>query len=389
LSVDEHLLEESAEELFEDAPCGYLTTDLGGRLVKVNRTFEAWTGRARQQLLAGARFQELLSAGGRIYYETHVAPLLQMQGWVREIAVEIVRADGTRLPVLVNAALRRDASGVPRAIRTTLFDASDRRRYEQELVRARDRERDIAARLQRSLLDGALPRDDRIDLGFTYLPADAGLQVGGDWYDAFWVDEDAIGVVMGDVVGRGIDAAATMGQLRSAIRALASTRLEPGALLEALDRYADRHDVGHMATVAYARVDLVRGTMCVACAGHMPPAIVGPEGAPRFVSGGRSAPLAAYFEPTTRPQTEVALPSGSLVVLFTDGLVERPDRSLMDGLDAVLAELSARRDLAAQPLADELTRAMLADRRTKDDVCVVAVRRSDDRAARRDEPPGS
>jgi serine/threonine-protein kinase RsbW len=259
-------------------------------------------------------------------------------------------------------------------IRTTVFDATDRRRYEQELVRARDRERDIAVKLQRSLLDGVLPQDDRFQLGVTYKPADERLDVGGDWYDAFWVGEDAIGVVVGDVVGRGIAAAATMGQLRSAIRALASTGLEPGPLLDSLDGYVRRHEVGQMATVAYAKIDLLAGTMRVACAGHMPPAVTGRGRAPWFVLDGRSAPLDAYSNPIVRPQAEVVLPEEALLVLFTDGLVERVDRHLGDRLDAVLGALDARHDIPAQQLADDLTDAMLADRHTKDDVCVVALR---------------
>jgi serine/threonine-protein kinase RsbW len=259
-------------------------------------------------------------------------------------------------------------------IRTTVFDATDRRRYEQELMRARDREHEIAAKLQRSLLDGVLPQDDRFQLGVTYQPSDERLDIGGDWYDAFWVGDDTIGVVVGDVVGRGIAAAATMGQLRSAIRALASTGLEPGALLDSLDGYVRRHEVGQMATVAYAEIDLLAGTMRVARAGHMPPVVTSPGQAPRLVLDGSSAPLDAYNNPIARPHAEVALPDESLLVLFTDGLIERGDRPLSDGLDAMLGALDVRRDDAAQQLADDLTHAMLADRRTRDDVCVVAVR---------------
>jgi PAS domain S-box-containing protein len=375
VSAGDDVLADSVEELFEDAPCGYLTTDPTGRIARVNRTFERWTGLTREELLGGRRFPDLLGPGGRIYYETHYAPLLHMQGWVREIAVEIVAADGTRLPALVNAVLHRGADGAPRAIRAVVFEASDRRRYEQELLRAREREHDIAALLQRSLLAGALPEDDRLDLGVSYAPAVEGLEVGGDWYDAFWIDERSVGLVVGDVVGRGLQAATAMGQLRSAVRALASTGLGPGALLEALDRFAQRHDVGQIATVAYAELDLADGRLRLASAGHMPAAIAQPDGSARFVLDGRSAPLAAYLEPTARPQAELALPAGATVVLFTDGLIERSDRPLTDGLDALLAEVGARHELATQSLADHLARAMLVDRRTKDDVCVLVARR--------------
>ncbi|HEV7784160.1 MAG TPA: PAS domain-containing protein, partial [Thermoanaerobaculia bacterium] len=90
------LFEESAEDLYEHAPCGYLSTLPGGIIVKVNQTFLTWTGYERRDLVGRKRFQELLTPGGRIYHETHYAPLLQMQGSVREIAVEVIRADGRR-----------------------------------------------------------------------------------------------------------------------------------------------------------------------------------------------------------------------------------------------------------------------------------------------------
>jgi PAS domain S-box-containing protein len=141
------LLEESAEDLFEDAPCGYIATLLDGTIVRINRTFESWTGYTREDLLAGTRFQDLLSPGGRIYHETHYAPLLQMQGSVQEIAVEIMRADGSRLPALLNSVVRCDDAGRPQLIRTTVLDASDRRRYEEELLHARRREQEIAQQL--------------------------------------------------------------------------------------------------------------------------------------------------------------------------------------------------------------------------------------------------
>ena len=182
-------------------------------------------------------------------------------------------------------------------IRTTVFDATDRRRYEQELLQARRREQEVALELQRSLLAGALPAAPGLEIGVAYRPADSGLEVGGDWYDAFWLEPgETLGIVVGDVVGRGIGAAATMGQLRSAVRALASTGLEPGRLLEALDAYAaaprGRPDGDVVVRGDRAR----RGAMRYACAGHPPPVIVEPGRAPRFASDGplypaRRAPL--------------------------------------------------------------------------------------------------
>jgi PAS domain S-box-containing protein len=134
---DDALLEESAEDLYEHAPCGYLSTLPDGTIVRVNQTFLDWTGAAREVLLAGTKFQTLLTIGSRIYYETHYAPLLRMQGFVNEIAFEVVRQDQRILPVLVNSRQKRDTDGTPLFNRITLFDSTDRRRYERELLLAR------------------------------------------------------------------------------------------------------------------------------------------------------------------------------------------------------------------------------------------------------------
>lgn len=142
--VDEAILDESAEDLYEHAPCGYLSTLPDGTIVRANQTLLDWTGHTREDLLAGGKFQTLLTIGSKIYYETHYAPLLRMQGFANEIAFEIVRKDGRVLPVLVNSAQRRDEDGTPLFNRITLFDSSDRRRYERELLLARRKAEQIA-----------------------------------------------------------------------------------------------------------------------------------------------------------------------------------------------------------------------------------------------------
>lgn len=120
-----------------------------GTMVKVNSTFIRWTGYDRGALL-GQRFPDVLTVGGQIFHETHVAPLLRMQGFIREIALEVRRADGTRLPVLVNAALRTAPAGTE-IVRLTVFDATDRRSSERELLRARQRAEEAAAARPRLL----------------------------------------------------------------------------------------------------------------------------------------------------------------------------------------------------------------------------------------------
>lgn len=376
MSTHDELLEDTAEDLFEEAPCGYLTTELDGRIVKVNRTFEAWTHYDREELLGIKRLQDLLAPGSQIYHDTHYHPLLLMQGTVREIAVEFVRADGTRLPALINSVLRADREGEPRVIRTTVFDATDRRRYEQELLSARHEEHEIAQSLQRSLLAGELPRAEGFELDVLYRSGVEGLEVGGDWFDAFWlVEGSVVALTVGDVVGRGIQAAATMGQLRSAVRALATTQASPAEVLDALDEYAHRHGVGKMATVVYAQLDLHDGRVDFACAGHPPPLVVPAEGEVAFAWEGRSMPLEAHIgERSPRPSGITMLPPGASLVLYTDGLVETRQRSIQEGMDELRERAVAHR---AEPIS-VFTSALVDGLHTSehaDDTCVLVARR--------------
>ncbi len=138
------LPQESTEELYEHAPCGYLSTLPDGTIVRANNTFFEWTAHASEAVIARIRFQTMLTVGSRIYYETHYAPLLRMQGFVNEVALDVVRADGRVLPVLVNSRQKRDANGAPLFNRITLFDATDRRRYERELLLARRKAERVA-----------------------------------------------------------------------------------------------------------------------------------------------------------------------------------------------------------------------------------------------------
>ncbi|TAV72559.1 PAS domain-containing sensor histidine kinase [Rhizobium leguminosarum] len=127
---------EDLEDLYENAPCGYLSLQPDGRIVKVNRTLQTWIGIPAEQLL-GKRLHDLLNTSGRIFYETHFAPLLRMQGFFNEVALDLVTADGRKLPVLANAMERRSEDGALLFTRVTMFQAAERRRYERELVEAR------------------------------------------------------------------------------------------------------------------------------------------------------------------------------------------------------------------------------------------------------------
>jgi PAS domain S-box-containing protein len=143
--ADDAALAASLEELYEDAPCGYLFTRPDGAIARVNRTFLAWTGYAREELLAPRRFQDLLTVPGKIFYENQYAPLLLLRGAVREVAFDLVRPGRAPLPVLVNAVLKSTPAGHPALIASTIFDATERRAYERELLLARRRAEELAA----------------------------------------------------------------------------------------------------------------------------------------------------------------------------------------------------------------------------------------------------
>jgi len=183
------LLEDSAEDLYENAPCGYLSTLLDGQIARINTTLLTWLGYRRDQLVGRRYLSDLLTVGGRIYYETHLAPLVSMQGEVRGVALDLQAADGARLPVLITSVVKTDASGEPILVRTTVFDARDRRAYERELLRARHeaegeraRLQQLVATLQQSLLPPALPVMPGLDAAAHYQIASPD-EVGGDFYD--------------------------------------------------------------------------------------------------------------------------------------------------------------------------------------------------------------
>lgn len=143
--MNDDLLRETLLDLYEQVPCGHIFTLPDGAIIRVNETFLAWTGYPREALVSTMRFQDLLTVPGKIFYENQYDPLLRMQGFVNEVAFDLVRQDRSRLPVLVNSIQRSDDTGRPVLVASTVFDATHRRRYEQELLLARRQNEHLAA----------------------------------------------------------------------------------------------------------------------------------------------------------------------------------------------------------------------------------------------------
>ncbi len=239
-------------------------------------------------------------------------------------------------------------------------------------AQAHERDRTIAVTLQRSLLPESLPAVDGAALDARYRPALEHTQVGGDWYDAICVDDDHVFVVVGDVVGKGVQAAATMGRLRSAVRAYAMLGMSPAGILEELNRLAVRLDDVGFATVLCARYEASSGSLVFASAGHLPPALMKGGGDTRLVDGGLTVPIAVSDEMGAQ-ERKLTLDPGDVLLLYTDGLVERRGRDLGCGLDKLVAVCTSHRgDLST--LLDAVM-ARVAEPDSPDDIALLALGR--------------
>jgi len=370
---------EDAETVVDGAPCGLLSTTPDGLVVRVNRTFLDWTGYTAEELVGRRRFSSLLSGGGRIYHDTHYAPMLRLQDRVRELALDVVAADGTRLPVLVNAVLGRDAAGEPSVVRVVVVDATERREYERELLRAKRRAeeselraRSLAETLQRTLMPPAPPTIPGLEVRAVYRPAGSGAEVGGDFYDVFEIGEDDWVVTLGDVCGKGVEAAVVTALVRDTLRALSVRTASPSQVLFTLDEVLQHHPTDKFCTIALMRLrrsdEGWRTTMSLG--GHPHPLLRSAAGEVRDI--GVPGSLVGAFANASFADREVALPPGSSVLLYTDGVTEaRRDGELYG--EQRLREVAAKHDPA--DVADAVLEDVLAFQAgsPRDDIAVVTL----------------
>ena len=231
---------------------------------------------------------------------------------------------------------------------------------------------ELAETLQRSLLPEKLPDLPGLGVAARYLAGAADAQIGGDWYDVVPLRDGQAGIAIGDVVGHGLDAAARMARLANALRAYALEGLRPSLVLERMNGFAREVAGGPMATLIYGVIDAEEGRLRLASAGHPPPLVIGPDGEAFFAEGPAGSPLGVVPFPTYEEAT-IPLAPGSTVLLYTDGMVERTDASLSDGLDWLKGFAAG---VQAHP--DELCGALLTagfrDVPPRDDVALLAVR---------------
>ena len=227
----------------------------------------------------------------------------------------------------------------------------------------------IAETLQRKLLPERLPTIPGVELAARYLPGGPAVEVGGDWYDVFSYKDGRVGLAMGDVVGRGVDAASLMGQLRTALRAYAVEEPSPAVVLDRLGGLFHQLAPGQMATLVFVVFDPTSSVVCLASAGHPPPLAIGPDGTTSFLEHETCPPLGVL--PYLDYKERIAqLEPGSMILLYTDGLVEQRG-SIEEGLGR-LRDAAVATD--PEQLCDVVIGALLADGSGADDAALLALR---------------
>ncbi|HEY3021675.1 MAG TPA: PP2C family protein-serine/threonine phosphatase, partial [Solirubrobacteraceae bacterium] len=204
-----------------------------------------------------------------------------------------------------------------------------------------------------------------------YLPAGPRVQVGGDWYDLFALPDRRVGLVVGDVAGRGVPAASAMSQTRAALRAYAVEGAPPGDVVRRLDELVCHLQLADLTTLVYAVVDPASRRVAYANAGHLPPLVVAPGLAPALLGGGRGAPLGAGAR--VGEQAVAELPPRGTLLLYTDGLIEGPGASLEAGIER-LAQIAGAWDGGdLSVLCDAVMAEASGDRERPDDVALLVV----------------
>ncbi|HWH28024.1 MAG TPA: SpoIIE family protein phosphatase [Mycobacteriales bacterium] len=395
LDVDESLdrLTQLVVPLLADFCTVHLLSPDGG----VQRVAATHADPAKQELLR--RLEELQPAGLSDQSETAVVlrggpPQLlthiSREDIVRAVAdpelVRVYEEIGVGSAVIVPLRARRQVLGAlglfssaPEAFDqedlATAADLARRAALTVDNARLYQREHEVAEALQRSLLPD-LPDVPGLDVAARYLPGSSSAQVGGDWYDLFRLPDGAVGIAVGDVMGHDLAAAASMGQLRSVLQSYAWQGSSPAVVLDRLDQLVQGLDMAQLATCIYGRLELPGpgqdGVLRLANAGHLPPALRRGDGHVRLLRSDVSLLVGAALG-IARDETEEAMGPGSVLVLYTDGLVEHRGRDLDVGLAMLEEALSSAPRGSARSVLDALLSRMV-DGPLEDDVAVLVVR---------------
>ncbi len=356
------LLDDDGETLVLRAARGLTDIELGSRIA-VGGGFSGRVASERRTVVIGAEaYRHVMSPVlGELPFESMVgAPLV-----VRDDVLGVLHVGSTEERTfaedevaLIELAAERAAMAIDHA-------------------RVYERERGIAETLQPALLPDKLPALDGMRAAVRYVPASDGAEVGGDWYDLIPLGSGGeVGVVLGDVTGHGLEAAALMAQLRHGLRAYALDGIDPAGIAQRLDVLIHSPTFERLATLIYAVIapDL---TLRYVNAGHVPPMVVSPDGSTRLLDRPGGVPLGCSADPYQTQHDQLA--PGESLLLYTDGLVERRGESIDEGIARLRAAVAAApRD--PEELADHVLDAMLPVAGGEDDIAILIVR---------PEPPGA
>jgi sigma-B regulation protein RsbU (phosphoserine phosphatase) len=374
------------EDFWENAPSGHVVTDLDGRIIRVNATLSRWLG-YKPNALCGKLFSDLLTGAGRILYDTHFGPLLHMGGDLNGVTVDIVTADGSRLPMFLTANVTTDSDHNAELLQITVVDATDRRAYEVELLHARrhaeeehSRVRLFAETLRRALLPPLLSPPEGLDAADYYFTA-SDDDVGGDFYDLFPLSRTRWGFFLGDVAGKGVDAAVVTGLTRYTLRAAAVYDDDPEQVLRNLNTVLNQElrDVrNRFSTVIYGKMSQCDNGFDVelASGGHPPPLLFLADGGAYYVDtiGGQAVGMTAEPHFIT---SRFHLAPGDTLLLYTDGLTEASTgvgHERYDDEGALLRFAKSHSPTSASAIVDAVHRLLDGlGRGVEDDTAVLAL----------------
>ena len=296
----------------------------------------------------------------------------------------VVHPDGDVRQTVTRGEVVSDPGGTVVGIRGTTQDVTEQRRATTAVLEARSalmrqtmelaEEHRTKESLQRAVLPARLPSVTGVELAARYLPADMPSLVGGDWYDAFCLPDGSLALATGDVVGHDLEAAATMGQVRNALRAYAFSDDLPSEVLARLNRLITGLDDHGLATALFGRIDSTLRVFRWSCGGHPPPLLIGAAGV-RLLSCPAGVMLGAV--PASRARysdAHTALEPDDVLVLYTDGLIERRDRDLDNGFAALTRAAGDLRGRPAESICATLVDRLLPDLEHEDDVCLLVLR---------------
>jgi PAS domain S-box-containing protein len=357
-------------QLADDAPVMIWTTDVSGEVTFINSGWLRFTGTTLDEELGDTWTLGVHPDDAQGVLATWRSALAKREPWEHEYRLR--QEDGSYRWIVDHGVPRFDGATFHGYVGTAT-DIHERKTMEQRLLRVYEREHRVAETLQRSLLPERLPEIPGLALAARYLPAGRGAAVGGDWYDALELPDGRVALIVGDVVGHGIRAAAVMGQLRNALRAYALVDASPADIVARLGRLVSMGDQDATATLLLLMLDRETGKMAYTSAGHPPPLVLGGED-PLFLEEGRSVPVGT-IEPESYGEGHAVLPEGGTLLLYTDGLVEQRQVSLDARFGHLVSAATASRAEDLEALCDGILGGMLSPPERLDDVALLAVRR--------------